>query len=468
MTGLEALSMQGLPIDRLLLTREREDQLKDLAGNAMSTTVVGACILAALVAGKELLRNGHALKTEVTTTRRPEVDSDSMAVDSDISPQVTTECLIFGEEHLHQRSVDLSSINPYHFSTLLADADSSKRLCSCEGRTDMTTRALLACKDCGTSFCHTCGSHPKHNPERIDVVQHHRMNPSCFAKELVSALPMCITLGGIEPEFLNKFWVKEGTDPIWSKWKEAVLEVASSEFRFTELKRQEIWSVIYQSPYGTLELSLHPKDPEWRVFALPKASEPANAKIRQVLLSPIGRLKCEEDLLKGQWQFGLPVPSTININVKGLRTDKNLAPSWEARLGLTGERFEDKKVYLKLKISVNQSDIPKLDCDISGTYELLPKCGTANGSLYKKVDADRNGLSPTFLFFDPCRTNDSEDCFVFSNSMRRLEYREFRPIVCKLPASWRPSAGEGEENVHCHLPCKWTPARSVRLNVSIV
>src|SRR5579862_8061139 len=41
MIGLEALAMQGLPIERLLLTREHQRQLQDLAGNAMSTTVVG-------------------------------------------------------------------------------------------------------------------------------------------------------------------------------------------------------------------------------------------------------------------------------------------------------------------------------------------------------------------------------------------------------------------------------------------
>ena len=56
MVGLEALSMQGLPVDKLLLTRESEDQLADLAGNAMSTTVVGACILAALVKGSSPMR----------------------------------------------------------------------------------------------------------------------------------------------------------------------------------------------------------------------------------------------------------------------------------------------------------------------------------------------------------------------------------------------------------------------------
>ena len=45
MVGLEALSMQGLPVDELLLTRENEDQLADLAGNAMSTTVASPSFL---------------------------------------------------------------------------------------------------------------------------------------------------------------------------------------------------------------------------------------------------------------------------------------------------------------------------------------------------------------------------------------------------------------------------------------
>ena len=50
--------MQGLPIDELLLTRESEDNLRDLAGNAMSSTVVGSAIMAALVVGMKLLEPG--------------------------------------------------------------------------------------------------------------------------------------------------------------------------------------------------------------------------------------------------------------------------------------------------------------------------------------------------------------------------------------------------------------------------
>ena len=42
-------------MDDLLLTRETTDQMADLAGNAMTSTIVGTCILAALLLGKEYL-----------------------------------------------------------------------------------------------------------------------------------------------------------------------------------------------------------------------------------------------------------------------------------------------------------------------------------------------------------------------------------------------------------------------------
>ena len=50
-----SLSLQGIPVDDLLLTRETTDQMADLAGNAMTSTIVGTCILAALLLGKEYL-----------------------------------------------------------------------------------------------------------------------------------------------------------------------------------------------------------------------------------------------------------------------------------------------------------------------------------------------------------------------------------------------------------------------------
>jgi hypothetical protein len=55
LVGIEALSLQGIPVDDLLLTRESEGQMSDLAGNAMTTTVVGACMLSALLLMKKEL-----------------------------------------------------------------------------------------------------------------------------------------------------------------------------------------------------------------------------------------------------------------------------------------------------------------------------------------------------------------------------------------------------------------------------
>lgn len=51
--GLEALQMQGLPLNCINVSRETDKQLMDIAGNAMTTTVAGAAILSALIAERE-------------------------------------------------------------------------------------------------------------------------------------------------------------------------------------------------------------------------------------------------------------------------------------------------------------------------------------------------------------------------------------------------------------------------------
>ncbi|KAF8159484.1 hypothetical protein B0H34DRAFT_655502 [Crassisporium funariophilum] len=468
MVGLEALSMQGLPVDKLLLTRESEDQLADLAGNAMSTTVVGACILAALVSGKKLLKAGNDLQTyEVKHGGQAKADGqEPMDVDMDALP-TSSESHVVGEEHLVHKPLDLSITKACSFPELLAHAERSRRLCSCEGRTDMTTRPLFLCEDCGSSFCKKCGGRPEHNPLPINTDEHPRVHPSEFSKLLKTTLPMCISLENVSQDLLDELRDVEKTDIPdirWSSWSAAVLRATSSELRFVELKRQEIWSAIFQSPAGVLELSLHPQQPEWRLYAHPERDEPANAEIRQILQSPVARLTCESDLLKGRWQFALPYMTTIPVKVQGLG---ELVPSWEARLGLIAEEFKNKMVYSQIKVTVGHSDIPKLDRDISGIYTLFDKCGTANGALHKKVETDNCALPPLFMLFDPHRTNDAEDCFVFSISTRRLEYQECRPIVCKLDPSWRQSASEDEEIVTCLLPVKWTSTNDVSLKPSV-
>ncbi|KAG7445040.1 uncharacterized protein BT62DRAFT_1007412 [Guyanagaster necrorhizus] len=466
MVGLEALSMQGLPVDKLLLTRETEDQLADLAGNAMSTTVVGSCILAALVCGKKLLKAGDDSES-YESKRGTHMDVETpMEVDRPAEDVVAAEDCITGEDQLVQKSLDLSATGNRPLIDLLKDAEKSARLCECEGRTDMTTRELFRCKDCGAPYCKKCGGRPEHNAEPIVFsTENPRLPPSDFAKELKAMLPMSISLSGVSQAVFDCLKTSANIkipEARWSSWCAAVLRAAKSELRFVEPKRQEYWSAVYQSPEATLELFLHPQQMEWRLFAKPEGHEPANAEIRQLLETPVGRFTCTESLLSGHWDFALPHNSSVTVKVKG---EGELVPSWEARLGLTDDTFKNKTVFSSLRVSVTNSDVPKLDRDISGLYALLDRCGTANGALHKRT-SEKGTLPPLFMLMDPQRTSDSEDSFVFSISRRRHQYGEARPIIAKLDPSWRQSSNEEEKEVSCCIPCKWVRAENIHLIAS--
>ncbi|KAG6836770.1 hypothetical protein H0H93_003548 [Arthromyces matolae] len=462
MVGIEALSMQGLPVDKLLLTRETEDQLADLAGNAMSTTVVGSCILAALVAGKKLLKAGD--DTQTYETKAGTDDNEDTSMDVDPISNAYSPSFIVGEDQLVQEPLNLSSTTRIAMSHLLSHAGNSARLCSCEGRLDMTERPLFRCQDCGASSCKKCGGRPEHNLSAIDVST--RLLPSTFANELKSSLPMCITLPDVTSELLDGLRTKaQATIPEkrWASWSAAVIRASQSEIRFVETKRQEIWIAVYQSPFATLELLLHPQQPEWRLYATPDESEPANADIRRVLESPVGRLTISDNLLTGRWEFALPCVTPVNVTIEGIG---DLVDSWEARLGLLGE-LGSKKVFSALRITVPTDKIDLFDRDISGVYNLFEKCGTANGALHKKeATSSEVDLPPIFFFMDPHRTDDSEDCFVFSTSKRRYEYGESRPIISKVDTAWRQTSEDGPQDVLCRIPVKWVLSEAVKLHAS--
>lgn len=471
MVGIEALGMQGLPVDKLLLTRESEDQLADLAGNAMSTTVVGACMLAALVSAKKLLKAGDDSRSYESKAGLMEdfVEEEKMVVDTTNEDIVPVDKRIVGEDELDERPLDLSVTGKLAWSQLLLDAMRSSRLCYCEGRVDMTTQPLFRCVDCQTSFCKKCGGRPEHNPELANVGAHLRLPPSDFARELKSTLPMSITLRGVTMEVLNalrdtcKASIPEKR---WTKWADAVLRASSQQLRFVEPKRQEIWSAVYDSSDALLELLMHPQQPEWLLYAKPKADEAADADIRTILRHPVGRLRCKGGLFNGEWQFAFPHDFSVPITITG---EGDLVPSWEQRLGLQGDEFKDRKVFSKLVVDVPEELVENLDRNIAGTYRLFERCGTANGALHRKESAEEeSSLPPLFMLLDPHRTDDTQDSFVFSTSVRRYEYGETRPIVCKLAHTWRQSSKAGAQKVDCILPCQWIASKVAKLEVSVV
>ncbi|KAG8999653.1 hypothetical protein FRB94_003868 [Tulasnella sp. JGI-2019a] len=478
MLGLESLSLQGLPVDELILTRETEDNLADLAGNAMSSTVVGTTMLAALVTCLDLLRGVKSEQTE----------DIEMAGDGGMPG----EKLITGLDQLTERPLDLSHTGETSLTSLLRDAQASARLCVCEGRTGMSSLELWRCQDCNHSVCSRCGGRPEHNFSVIDTVSSPRVPPLKFGKEAMKALPMCLKISGIAINDLDALKsTLEDSIPsaVWNPYRKAVMAAIGSEFRFHSLKRQVIWVATFDSPTAYLEFHLDPKTPQWMLFGKADPSEPMNSPTRTLLQRAVARCKVSENLLGGTWELAMPLLCTINVTIQGVQQDVakpenavkeqemdglqtddvaiaeeasgeqgGLVYSWEHRVGLQGPKFKGKKVWSKLEISVAEDDKSMLDFDISGVYRWLYNCAAANASLHVR-EGTAVGEPPLYLLLDPSKWGDAaSDSFVFSRTFRRFEYGETRPVVATLAPKWRQSDSRDTETISASVSCRWVPA----------
>ncbi|KAA8650448.1 putative SNF2 family helicase [Aspergillus tanneri] len=101
--GIESLALQGLPLDRLLLTRESQRELQDLAGNAMSSTVVGVAILSALIVGYKVFKKEERASTVKSDRHRfqsviPQDDYNLVPSNIQVGQFVDLDIRDFGEQ----------------------------------------------------------------------------------------------------------------------------------------------------------------------------------------------------------------------------------------------------------------------------------------------------------------------------------------------------------------------------------
>ncbi|KAJ3182529.1 hypothetical protein HDU85_002627 [Gaertneriomyces sp. JEL0708] len=447
LVGLEALSLQGLPINELLLTRESDDQLADLAGNAMTTTVVGTCILAALILSSDALEAGS----------RASEPAASLI-------QVANQPNVADISDLASVSLDLAKYESISLSEILDAAQKSARHCECEGRTGMAA-ATQICQDCGYSACNTCSGRPEHRYAPFDVA---RLDPVAFGKRLKTVLPMVLSVAGISASTLEIARERSSCDhESWIAWRDTVVHAVGEtvEFRYRELKRRDIWTVTYEAPSAILELVLDQVQPEWRLFVKSPANEIVKSPLRNLLSQPVARMPLDSaqyhDLLSGDWSVRIPALASFQVELRGIG---ELVPSWEARLGLQGE-LERKEWWSQVEVTTISDEAHQyLEHDISGTYTLLEKCGTAMGALHKRCP-ETSG-PPIYFFFDPTRSGDaSQDSFVFSSVTRRLQYGEERPIYASLDSKWRPSASSQPERVRMFVTGKWINIQTLKLCV---
>lgn len=264
--GLESLSLQGIPVEDLIMTRETENQMKDLSGNAMSTTVVGACMLAAL-----WLHGGLPLPPEEKREKAKKLPA--------------------GVQYLRDVPLSRSEIST---RDLLLMAHDTRRACASE-MGDAHSKFVQKCEDCGATVSEHFSGNPKHG--RLIRAPRRKHEASAFREALLKALPMKFLLAGDLVE-----------DP---------------NFVFQKLCRGEQWRVVYKSDRATMELRfVDASEAVWLLFGEDEIKPAARLRVfadakhlweglwqRRETPAPVRLTIQGEGELTNSWQSTLGLPA---------------------------------------------------------------------------------------------------------------------------------------------------------------
>ena len=192
--------------------------MADLAGNAMTSTIVGTCILSAILS---------ATTTSWPSTRRPSTRAPSAAApwaarrqegragagalpgtprtraaassrngaprSRDPSPTPTT-ARPLGRRARARRDGCSGPGSAPTLPALLREASLSARMCVSEGR-DGLAEDILKCADCGGTVSRGCKGWPEHS--KLEPMVEKRMLPTDFEATLKAHLPMCLQMRGL-------------------------------------------------------------------------------------------------------------------------------------------------------------------------------------------------------------------------------------------------------------------------------
>ncbi|KAF2711651.1 hypothetical protein K504DRAFT_375054 [Pleomassaria siparia CBS 279.74] len=436
LTGPQLLVLQGMPFDKLLLGNETWKELQDLAGNAMSVPVIGASIISALIH----CRKGFHKKSKQLT--------------SNPDARLNQKTILVTPENMGHQTLKSSEFEELDISQLIRDAASSARLCACEGVKDISKSPVQVCKDCGHTACAGCAGNPLHVYHSA-ISRHDRLFPTDFIQKWRPQLPARVTF----TDFPSLLEVQTGSDTDASNFAERVDEVDlnSQCFSISNFARSEnIWKVLYVSDEATLELQIE-KTVEWKLYIKCPRSLPANSSLRKTLEQPVARGLVKSSLLEPTW--GVLNTQTDSCQLLILGSAETTA-AWRNRLGLLDYVNET----VPMEIDITSNDAREFVQELIGHYTLLPDCGTAMCSLYKK-SCD----PPLYFFLDSDAIGHGDlDSFVFSHDLRRMPYGSSRISHARLDCSWRPWSGkcDGKTPIKTTFTAQWT-ASDIRLNANV-
>ncbi|ETI27764.1 hypothetical protein G647_00213 [Cladophialophora carrionii CBS 160.54] len=493
LTGLEILGLQGFPTGDLQLEKYTSNQLQDLAGNAMSTTVIGPAILSAIMACFRVHEDndGETQIFEVTMDEYHDSNEDQSMEDAplreafderELETNPNCKALVpLKEEFPHIRATEEG---PYSLVSVVEKARDLQPLCRCEGLHRRTSEEIIYCPDCYYTCCKGCSrdTHGHKALSKLEISTSHRPVAATFAKLLINILPAALQNHNASAS-LPSF-----TESSAEEIEPRVSEALQSQVHFQGVKFEGSWKALYESEHALLELEFVPHRhmcdpceeherphlhldvaPVWLLFAKAPATEPVKSKMRKLFRHPIARMTPDDNLFSGRWKLWDGPTQSSKVHI--IRAGEQVA-SWERRLGLEQVPFRDLNSFSAIEVSPSTSVNVKAHSlveEIAGIYELLPHCPAPNGTLHRRVSSSAPGKAPSFLSLQSKPLQDGRlDRVVFSNQPFRPIEIDDRTVLAALDRTWRPVATaevyEGEE-VLCDPVSLWSdcPAQELQM-----
>ncbi|KAK4174421.1 hypothetical protein QBC36DRAFT_380208 [Triangularia setosa] len=385
-TGTEVMALQGMPVNEMVISSETQEQLRDLAGNAMTVTVVGAATYAALIA---------------VNRRYPRLfDSVSGLLAPRFKHYLKPHTLLL--QPSTQQFPPLPVLRDPE--TVLRLVRQMIRVCHCPSpilSDEEENTSYFICKICQTTLCKQCSGNPPHQLEPFKIRCLRSLDEE---KNQVSPDGGKVSLKNHFPQAFDFQVFPTNLGVIQSTAKAPACEILAYKARyfFEGIKATEVVTVTYKSTRTVARLVLGkdgkatwfihrapgidlPSSHENNLPSLPRMFEPGPPIARgDFTMSTAG----VQDI---KWSFW--IPSRIDLTVK-----------------------LDKLAFACVKQKVY------------GIFKHAPECGTAGNRLY--VSLDKQGshqLDKTFILRQCSRTGSpSEDSLVWTSEMRKLDYHELR------------------------------------------
>lgn len=425
--GHEALILQGLGLDELELNMLSQSNLQDMAGNAMTSTVVGAAIAAALsIFYPKLRMEGKDSKPEST------------AINLDIS----------GGEIL-QEKVKLSSTHEVTLSAASAveQAKLTRRLCACEGRMHKRDTAFQRCTTCLHTTCKKCGIKPRHHYVNIPAEEiEERKAPNYFEDLIKRSVPTSISLktssidiSSLLQEISEQYAGKFGDDfELCTTFQRAL----SSEVYLRDIRRDEYWEVKYDSPDAKLILTISENKVEWRLYANVDKDGLGTHRGKFFRRFPIARMRPDgDDINDGRWFIWVPEGPDSQLEFAAdLKWSGDLINNFGNQRGLP--EMDTEYVYSTCELVIPEMDSRYFDRDVQGRYKLSQECGQPHNTLHAREREENE--QPLFFYLEQhLRTGNpdqlsGEHYFVFTEETHRLEKLDHRAIIANFGKTWRP------------------------------